>query len=630
MFNNQPSETKGMPKGVPYIISNEAAERFSFYGMKAALVLFMANYLHLMGDKVGNAISETSASGYTHIFVTFVYFTPLLGAFISDRYWGKYSTIIRLSIVYCLGHSALALMGIAGPATLWLVAGLGLIAIGAGGIKPCVSAHVGDQFGINNQHLLSKIFNWFYFSINLGAALSNILIPWVLERFGPHWAFGIPGVLMALATLLFWMGRRKFIHIPAAGKQYTKELFSRKGIKTLSKISTMFLFVAIFWSLFDQTASTWVLQAQDMDLNFLGMNVLPAQIQSANPFFILLLIPIFTYIIYPLVEKKIKLTPLRKIGAGLFLTVIAFSISAFIQEWIDAGEKPNISWQILAYLLLTSAEIMVSIVCLEFAYKESPKNMKSMVMSLFLLSVAFGNLITAGVNFFIQIPNPLASETSDAQYSLEQDSEAHTPSKHHSTWHQKTYPGSDGQVATADDITIHFNKLGVIKKRDLPTEDSLSKAADMIQDYALINNRKLPLTKVGQKLISNLKDQWGQPLTYRVINSSKCRITSLGPDKTQLTQWDNSIHISVKELEKEVTEKSYVSWLDQRKIDMNVTDENEHSHYKNTDFTRDFTVGGLYKLEGASYFWFFTGLMLITSIIFIPVAVLYKSNADLK
>ncbi len=628
MIKDTPSETKGMPKGIPYIIGNEAAERFSFYGMKAALVLFMANYLHLMGDKVGNAMSETRASAWTHIFVTFVYFTPLLGAFISDRYWGKYSTIIRLSIVYCLGHAALALMGIAGPAAMWLVAGLGLIAIGAGGIKPCVSAHVGDQFGVNNQHLLTKVFNWFYFSINLGAAISNIMIPWVLERYGPHWAFGIPGALMAIATLLFYMGRREFIHIPAAGKQYTKELFSSKGIKTLAKISAMFLFVSIFWSLFDQTASTWVLQAQDMDLHFLGLDVLPAQIQSANPFFILLLIPIFTYLIYPLVEKKIKLTPLRKIGAGLFLTVIAFSISAFIQEWIDAGKKPNISWQILAYLLLTSAEIMVSIVCLEFAYKESPKSMKSMVMSLFLLSVAFGNLITAGVNIFIQIDNPLASETSDSQTLLEDKSETLLTSTHHSKWYMQSYAGADSKMGTADDIDIHFNHLGVIKKRDLPAEQSLTQAAEIIQNYALKHDRKLPLTEVGQGLIDELTDKWGQPLTYRVINSSKCRITSTGSDKTELTQWDNSIHITVKKIKKDKQEKDYISWLDKRKKELQVTDQDDHTHYDNLNFKREFTVGGLYKLEGASYFWFFTGLMLITAIIFIPAAMKYKSNEN--
>ena len=339
-YRTAPSDTKGMPSGIPYIIGNEAAERFSFYGMKAALVIFMTQYLHLMGDRALDPMNEAQATEYTHYFNAAVYLTPLLGAFICDLLWGKYSTIMRLSVVYCLGHAALALMGVAGPASWWLVIGLGLIAVGAGGIKPCVSAHVGDQFGKNNQNLLTQVFNWFYFSINLGAAISNIMIPWVLEWYGPHLAFGIPGVLMAIATLLFWMGRRDFAHIPPAGKRFLKDIFCSSGLKVLGKVSAIFLFVAVFWALFDQTATTWVLQARDMDTNLFGMEILPSQVQSANPIFILVLIPLFTYVIYPFVEKFIPLTPLRKIGAGLFLTALAFALSALIQEWIDAGGKP--------------------------------------------------------------------------------------------------------------------------------------------------------------------------------------------------------------------------------------------------------------------------------------------------
>ena len=161
------SDSSKMPTGIPYIIGNEAAERFSFYGMKTILFIFIANYLHLMGDKPTDAISEGTAAEWVYLFNMAVYLTPVLGAIIADLYWGKYKTIMRLSVVYCLGHLSLAFMGVTGPSFYFLLAGLILISLGGGGIKPCVSAHVGDQFGPNNQHLLSKIFNWFYFSINL-------------------------------------------------------------------------------------------------------------------------------------------------------------------------------------------------------------------------------------------------------------------------------------------------------------------------------------------------------------------------------------------------------------------------------------------------------------------------------
>src|SRR2546422_10964968 len=117
--------------------------------------------------------------------------------------------ILFLYIVYCFGPHAFAL----GHTRLRLTLGLGLIALGAGGIKPCVSANVGDQFGASNQHLLTRVFSWFYFSINFGSAFSTILIPELLQRCGPALAFGTPGIFMFIATVVFWLGRKRFVHI---------------------------------------------------------------------------------------------------------------------------------------------------------------------------------------------------------------------------------------------------------------------------------------------------------------------------------------------------------------------------------------------------------------------------------
>ena len=219
-------------------------------------------------------------------------------------------------------------MGMFGNSPWWLMAGLGLIALGSGGIKPCVSAHVGDQFGARNAHLLSRIFNWFYFSVNIGAFVSMLLTPWLLEWHGPHWAFGVPGVLMALATLVFWLGRHRFIHVPAGGMGFVRELFRGGGFKAMLKLLPLYLFVAMFWALFDQTGSTWIFQSQDMDRHFLGFEWLPSQIQSLNSVFVLTFIPIFAYAVYPLGDRLWKLTPLRKIGLGLFIMVGSFALVA--------------------------------------------------------------------------------------------------------------------------------------------------------------------------------------------------------------------------------------------------------------------------------------------------------------
>jgi POT family proton-dependent oligopeptide transporter len=216
-----------MPKGSPYIVGNEFAERFSSYGMKAILVVFMTTYLVDSNGSL-DVMGEEQAKGWYHAFTSAVYFTPLLGAIVADWFLGKYRTIIPLSLVYCAGHFALALdenrPGLSG--------GLGLIAIGAAGIKPCVSAHVGDQFGAKNAGLIEKVFGGFYIAINLGSANSTLLTPTLLITHGPAVAFGIPGVLLLLATLVFWMGRKNFAYIPPGGLAFLKEAFSEKGSRS--------------------------------------------------------------------------------------------------------------------------------------------------------------------------------------------------------------------------------------------------------------------------------------------------------------------------------------------------------------------------------------------------------------
>ncbi len=582
-----------MPGGIPYIISNEAAERFSFYGMKAALAIFLANYLGVLG---GESMSEAKATAYVSFFNSAVYLTPLFGALIADIFFGKYRTIITLSIVYCLGHLSLAFMGIGGVVQIWLLAGLGLIAIGAGGIKPCVSAHVGDQFGAKNRHLITKIFNIFYLSINFGAVISNISIPWILKWHGPHWAFGLPGVLMALATVFFWMGRHKFVHIPAHGKAFGSELFSRDGLVAIGKLIPLYLFVAIFWCLFDQTANTLVFQAEKMDRHIFGMEVLPSQIQAANPFLILVLIPIFTWIIYPNVSKVITLTPLRKIGVGLFLMVISFAVISWAQEAIDRGETPSVWWQLLAYLIFTTAEILISIVCLEFSYTQAPRKMKSFIMGLFLLSVFVGNGITGLINVYIQIP----------EIKLEKNT-SHT--------------GYDGKKDSHDDLKL--NDEGEILS---PAHPLLKESAAAIKSIYL-QTKKLPTTENGAKAVSSITDPWGNPLRYTLISSTKARLTSDGPDKLPKTKWDLGVMVSVKENKVDETE----TWLAKKKREQ-VTEESGKTTPESNDdpIATSYFAGGQTKLEGASYFWFFTKLMLITAILFIPFSILYKPKTYLQ
>jgi POT family proton-dependent oligopeptide transporter len=378
-----------MPKGIPFIIANEFAERFCYYGINAILTIYMTQFLR-MGD--------ADATTFHSLFKAGAYFFPLIGAVVSDVFWGKFRTIMTFSLAYAAGCAILALV----PGVLGLEIGLFLMAFGTGGIKPCVSTNVGDQFTKKNQHLIERAFSFFYLAINAGSSISIFFCPVLLKSYGPKLAFGMPAAAMFLATFVFWLGRKKFAVVPPAGKAWLRDVLSPEGLKTIGSLAIVYLFVACFWALWDQSnGQTWTLQAEsslmDKNLGF-GLTVLPAQIQVVNGLFILAMVPIFSFGIYPLMGKFFKVTPLRKIGIGLFLVSCSFLIVSWIESRIQSGHVVSVWWQILAYLVLTASEVLVSITALEFSYKQAPLRMKSFIMALFLFSTSVGNLMTAGVN----------------------------------------------------------------------------------------------------------------------------------------------------------------------------------------------------------------------------------------
>ncbi len=206
-----------MPRQIPFIIANEGCERFSFYGMRNILTTFLAGAFFA---GLTTAEAESEAKDIFHVFVLGVYFFPLLGGWLSDRFFGKYRTILWVSLIYCLGHACLAAYEDV-PGGFYF--GLFLIALGSGGIKPLVSTFMGDQFDQRNKHLAKVAFDGFYWIINFGSFFASLVMPKLLQGWGPAawWglspasvAFGIPGILMAIATLFFWIGRRRYVMVP--------------------------------------------------------------------------------------------------------------------------------------------------------------------------------------------------------------------------------------------------------------------------------------------------------------------------------------------------------------------------------------------------------------------------------
>ncbi|NGO38782.1 POT family MFS transporter [Limisphaera ngatamarikiensis] len=524
-------EANRFPRQALFILGNEAAERYSYYGMKGILALYITNVLLMSKDKATQII---------HIFSFVNYFMPVLGAYVSDRWWGRYKTILWISLFYCLGHATLALSDAfdsIDAKTLCLYAGLALIAFGSGGIKPCVSAFMGDQFKPEQRHLLPRAYAAFYWSINLGSTAAFLTIPYVRKEWSYSWAFGIPGIAMAVATFVFWLGTRYYVMVPPAretkaagffrvffhawrhrherrpGESFWAPALNRfkpeevDAAASVGPILKVFALAPVFWALFDQTFSTWVLQGEQMrpayigsaeltpasitdpqrlldhlrnptnqvgqwiwqrlpqeeresleqtdarstrdvrdqladalnplilggslynpdifDTNRLSAEVLlalryaddpqrvprlnrllleesfpdaiakayrigPEEMLSANPILVMILVPVMSLGIYPLLGRLA--TPLRRMSCGMFLAAVSFLIVAWIQQRIDDGQVLSIWWQLLPYTVLTIGEVLFSTTGLEFAFREAAPSMKSIIMGFWTLTVAVGNL----------------------------------------------------------------------------------------------------------------------------------------------------------------------------------------------------------------------------------------------
>jgi POT family proton-dependent oligopeptide transporter len=433
-YRTTPDLTEKMPKSIPPILLSEACERYAYYSLMAVLAVFLKNHLTTWSGDPAN-LSETQVTKYVNLFQSACYFTPVLGALISDMFWGKFKTIMIFAAVFCVGFLAMTL----NQSYLGIICGLSLIATGTGVIKPCLSANVGDQFGSANKHLISKAYNLFYWSVNIGATFSMFIAPIVLVKYGAKWAFGISGGAMVLATLTYWLMRKQLTHIPPKGTGFLKETLSGEGLMVIVKLFFfLYVFVAVFWSLFNQTMSKWVLQAEKMNLTFFNWsfsqdtfwgkllsvvhldtvtwNILPEQIQAVNALFVVLAIPIFTYVIYPLIDKVFPLTPLRKVALGFFVAIPSFAIPAWLEARIVSGEIPSCWWQVLAYVFITAGEVMISIPALEFSYTQAPKKMKSFIGSLNLLSVSLGSLFVVILSQFIENPDGTSKLDGPAYY----------------------------------------------------------------------------------------------------------------------------------------------------------------------------------------------------------------------
>lgn len=424
------------PIALRYFFWGEFAERSSYYGMRAILFMYLTSALHF---------ADTTATPVYSAFKMACYFLPLVGGFIADRWLGRYWTIVGFSVPYVLGHF---ILGIETRVTLFIA--LALLACGSGVIKPNISTMMGetyDQQRPGKKLLRSSAFLWFYFSINVGALISQFALPFLRDEYGYAVAFQFPAWLMVASLTVFALGKKHY------GSIAKKEDHIPIDWPALGRLFGVFGLIIFFWVAYEHNDTLWVAFTRDyVNLKLFGRkrSIAPDQLQFINALFVLILVPTFNFTFKKLDPSVRVFTPMRKILAGFMLTAAAAGImssAGFLAEGhtkeailfqpnkeddptetdipayaattvgllstplgqgpmvtamgIAPGQSPetvsttrvSMLWIVMAYIVLTFGEVLLYGTALELAYTAAPKSIKGLVTACFLLTNTLGNFI---------------------------------------------------------------------------------------------------------------------------------------------------------------------------------------------------------------------------------------------
>lgn len=390
------------PRGFWFVFWGELAERASFYGVRTVLALYLIDTLRF---------APASAATITSLFIAAAFVTPILGGFLADRFLGRFATIAAFALPYVAGHLVLAAV----PSRLGLGVALVLIALGAGAIKPNTSTLMGMIYVAEKKTaLLGRAFSYFYAAINVGSALTSLSLPLVRIAYGYEVALLVPALLMVVSFLLFVAGHR---HYPAEPPRLPPTVSERAAARqSLRALLPMFAMIAVFWFVYDQSASTWIFFARDAaDLELWhGLSISPDQIQGTNPVFILVLTPIFNRLWTWLAARGGReVSDARKMQYGFWIVVIASGGMAIAGALSTFG-RVSVWWLLITTFVITLAELCISVVGLELAFRRAAPGTKSAITGAFLatncVGDVFGSLfaqlygrISPGAYFFAQM-----------------------------------------------------------------------------------------------------------------------------------------------------------------------------------------------------------------------------------
>lgn len=381
----------GHPKGLFILFFTEMWERFSYYGMRAILVLYLVAQTSEGGLGWTNAEALQLYGWYTML----VYLMSVPGGVLADRLLGQKKAVMLGGFLLVAGHSLMA------HTAMWAFYGaLSLIVLGVGLLKPNISTMVGGLYS-PSDHRRDSAFTIFYIGINIGAFLSSLLVGYVAERIGWHYGFGLAGFGMLLGQIVFVWGQK---HLKGVGEVAKKSLIQgtqRRKHHSLSpiekdRIKLLFIsfgIVVVFWAAFEQAGGLLNLYADQItNRSLLGWEVPASWFQSLNPVFILAFGGLVAAIWLRLARKKKEPNAIYKMGLGF-----ALMIGASLEARISDSNMSSLWWLVGAYWFHTIGELCLSPIALAFISKISPKRLVASMMGAYFAATGMANMLAAQI-----------------------------------------------------------------------------------------------------------------------------------------------------------------------------------------------------------------------------------------
>lgn len=384
----------GHPRGLATLFFTEMWERFSYYGMRAFLVLYMVAPVSTGGLGFPTARAATIYGLYTGS----VYAMSIPGGWLADRFLGARVAVLLGGIGIAAGNGLLAL----GSGTLFY-AGLGVVVLGTGLLKPNVSGMVGALYGEHDPRRDSG-FSIFYMGINLGAVLAPLLCGYLAQRVSWHLGFATACVVMILGLIQFVGFRSSLAHVGQRperrriGAGNTHPPLTGEEWKRIAAIGVLFVFSAVFWMSFEQAGSSLTLFAEQLTRkNLFGFAFPSSWFQSVEPIFVVSLAPLFSWLWLRMGERQPS-SP-SKFAWGLAAAVVAFGVILYGSTLTTAGPVSPI-WLVLVYLFQAIGELLLSPVGLSTTTKLAPRRIVGLMMGVWFLSISAGNYMAGIVASF--------------------------------------------------------------------------------------------------------------------------------------------------------------------------------------------------------------------------------------